>query len=114
MKDEIWERFGAELPPQIKKDTTSLDDLMAAAGAIRRQKQAAEPYKVLAQLPLPIFITTNSNNLLALALKEAGKDPQVAICPWNEHTEQLKSIYDLEPGYQPTPQRPLVYHLFGG
>ena len=113
LKGEIWERFGAELAPQINKDTTSLDDLMTAAGALRRQKQPAEPYKVLAQLPLPIFITTNSNNLLALALKEAGKDPQVAICPWNEPTEQLKSIYDLEPGYQPTPQRPLVYHLFG-
>ena len=57
---------------------------MAAAGAIRRKKLPAEPYKVLAQLPLPIYITTNSNNLLAQALKEAGKDPQVAICPWNE------------------------------
>jgi hypothetical protein len=113
LKDEIWERFGAELPPEITKDGTSLDDLMGAAGAIRRKKQPAEPYKVLAQLPLAIYITTNSNNLLAQALKEAGKDPQVAICPWNEATEQMKSIYDTEPGYQPTPQRPLVYHLFG-
>jgi hypothetical protein len=113
LKDEIWERFGAELPPEITKDGTSLDDLMAAAGAIRRNKQSAEPYKVLAQLPLSIYITTNTNNLLGQALKEAGKDPQVAICPWNEATEQMKSIYDQEPGYQPSPQRPLVYHLFG-
>jgi len=113
LKDEIWERFGDELPPELKRDSTSLDDLMAAAGAIRRKKQPAEPYKVLAQLPLPIYITTNTNNLLALALEEAGKDPQVAICPWNEHIEQLQSIYDKEPAFQPTPQRPLVYHLFG-
>jgi hypothetical protein len=113
LKDEIWERYGAELPQDIKKDTISLDDLMAAAGALRRKKQPAEPYKVLAQLPLPIYITTNNNNLLAQALQEVGKDPQVAICPWNEYTEQIKSIYDQEPGYQPTPQRPLVYHLFG-
>jgi hypothetical protein len=113
LKDEIWERFGDELAPKIKKDSTSLDDLIAAAGALRRKTLPAEPYKVLAQLPLPIFITTNSNNLLALALKEQGKDPQVAICPWNEYTEDLKSIYDQEPDYQPTPQRPLVYHLFG-
>jgi len=113
LKDEIWTRFGDELPPEMKKDSTSLDDLMAAAGVIRRKNQPAESYKVLAQLPLPIYITTNTNNLLALALEEVGKDPQVAICPWNEHLEQIQSIYDKEPGYQPTPQRPLVYHLFG-
>jgi hypothetical protein len=113
LKDEIWERFGAELPPDIKKDTISLDDLLAVAWTIRQKNYPADPYTVLAQLPLPIFITTNTNNLLALALKEAGKDPQVAICPWYSDTEGYKSIYDTEPGYQPTVQRPLVYHFFG-
>jgi len=113
LKGEILERFGDQLPPEMKKPSTSLDDMMAAAGAIRRKNMPAEPYKVLAQLPLPIYITTNANNLLALALEEVGKDPQVAICPWNEYVEQLKSVYDTEPNYQPTVERPLVYHLFG-
>ncbi|HZD55153.1 MAG TPA: SIR2 family protein, partial [Anaerolineales bacterium] len=78
-----------------------------------RARDPLEPYKVIAELPLPIYITTNFNALLSSALKEAGKDPQVVLCPWNEYVEQAESIYDREPEYFPSPERPLVYHLFG-
>jgi hypothetical protein len=50
---------------------------------------------------------------MAEALKDAGKDPQVVICPWNEYIEQSETIFEREIDYRPTPQRPLVYHLFG-
>ncbi len=32
---------------------------------------------------------------------------------WNSYLEDLPSIYDDEPNYRPTAQRPLIYHLFG-
>jgi hypothetical protein len=51
--------------------------------------------------------------LLAEALRAAGKDRQVELCRWIDDFEALPSIYDDEPDYRPTSERPLVYHLFG-
>jgi hypothetical protein len=68
---------------------------------------------VLADLPLPIYITTDFSNLLAEALQAADKKPQVELCRWNDEIELIPSIYDTEPTYRPDAQRPLVYHLFG-
>jgi hypothetical protein len=109
----IQERYQADLPPELQQGRIPLNDLLTAVGSQRRTNLDQEPYKVLAQLPLPIYITTNPGNLLAEALREAGKDPQVVLCPWNEYVEQAESIYDEEPDYLPSPDRPLVYHLFG-
>lgn len=115
LKQEIRER----LKDQVDLTDTenglepTLDELMEIAGTLRRQNDPFDPYKALAQLDLPVYITTNLNNLMALALKHAGRDPQVVLCPWNEDVKLIASIYDDEPGYQPTPERPLVYHLFG-
>jgi hypothetical protein len=47
--------------------------------------------------------------LLEVALTAAGKTPQAALCPWNEYIEASQEAYEDEP----SPQRPLVYHLFG-
>ena len=40
------------------------------------------PHYLLARLRMPIYITTSPGNLLAAALRRAGADPQVRICPW--------------------------------
>ena len=72
-----------------------------------------QPLRVLASFPLPIYITTLFGNFLADALKAAGKDPVVEMCRWNDYLEQQPSIFESEPDYRPTPERPLVYHLFG-
>jgi hypothetical protein len=113
LEAEIQEGYKDILPPDLKQGRAPLDRLISAVGAHRRQQITLEPYNVLAQLPLPIYITTNPANLMADALTDAGKDPQVVLCPWNEYIEQVESIYNQEPDYIPTPERPLVYHLFG-
>jgi hypothetical protein len=113
LESEIQHRFKDDLPSDMRQGRIPLDELVEVVGAQLRQATEFEPHKVLAQLPLPIFITTNPGNLLASALKDAGKDPQVVICPWNDYVEQVETIYDREPDYFPAPERPLVYHLFG-
>jgi hypothetical protein len=113
LKQMIRSRYKETLPTNLNQDSAPLDQLIEVVGATRRHSDPADPYKMLAQLPLPVYITTNTSNLLASALAESGKDPQVVLCPWNDYVEQVGSIYDQEPDYQPTPQRPLVYHLFG-
>jgi hypothetical protein len=113
MRQDILKRFGDRLPAALRSPMTPLDDLFEAVGLMRRQREAAEPYKVLARLPFSVYITTNWNNLLASALREENKDPQVMLCPWNEYTEQLDPIEARLPGYQPSVAQPLVFHLFG-
>jgi hypothetical protein len=113
LKKELRDRYSGDLPENLRQGQATLDQLVQEVGAKWRVRAPMEPHKVLAQLPLPIFINTNKDNLLVTALQEAKKDPQVLICPWNDYGEQAETIYDKEPDYQPTPERPLVYHLFG-
>lgn len=114
--EAIWQsaqrRLEEPLPETLKNGTSVAQEVLSFVGAKWRQKDEFEQHKVLANLPLPIYLTANYDNLLADALKEAGKDPQVVICPWNDRFFAA-SVYDEEPGYRPTAQRPLVYHLFG-
>jgi hypothetical protein len=90
---------------------------LAASGAERRARDPAEPHAVLARLPFPIYITTNPDNLMADALVAEGKDPQVEICRWHDRPGMRwpASIFRGKQGrsYNPSKERPLVYHLFG-
>ncbi len=71
-----------------------------------------QPHAILADLPLPIYITTNYDNLMMDALAQRQKEPRRELCRWNPYL--LRSHPSLlETGYQPTPANPLLYHLHG-
>jgi CHAT domain-containing protein len=70
-------------------------------------------HAALASLNLPLYLTTNPDNFMTEALKAQGKQPVREICRWTEALDGLPSIFDDDPNYTPTPERPLVYHLFG-
>lgn len=110
LRHEILLRYGEKFPEDAHQGT--LEDLLALVGHIRRTNEA-DPYRLLADLPFPVYLTANFTNLLTEALRAAGKHPVVEICRWNEYIETLPSVYDTEPNYLPDVQRPLVYHLFG-
>lgn len=75
---------------------------------------ADEPHQVLADLELPVYVTTNYEGLMARALRDRGKEVKEAICLWNrEIASTLPERFALEPGFSPTPEAPLVYHLHG-
>jgi hypothetical protein len=113
LKQEIRTKYCDDLPANLQSEISPLMEMIDAIGRKRWELNKSDAHWVLAQLPLPIYVTTNVDNLLVTALKEAGRDPQVMICPWNEYVEQYETIYDREPDYHPTIDRPLVYHLFG-
>jgi hypothetical protein len=113
LESEMKHKFRDIFPKDFQNSRPSLNELVQQVGAWQRENNANEPHKILAQLPLPIYVTTNVDNMLPEALTEAGKDPQVVICPWNEYVEQIETVYDHEPDYFPTPERPLVYYLYG-
>ena len=69
-----------------------------------------EPHRVLADLPLPVYITTNYDDLMEQALKSRGKTPIQEICRWNKYAMQSKRTSS---NYVPTREKPLVFHLHG-
>ncbi len=113
IRKNLQKRFADSLPADVKQPRTPVDKVIEAAGKIFTETQPAEGHKVLASLPLPMYITTSFDNLMACALTAAGRKPEVVVCPWNEFIDQSQSVFQREPDYRPTPERPLVYHLFG-
>lgn len=71
------------------------------------------PLSVLADLPLPVYITTNYDDLLIKALAKRGKKPQREICRWNGFVKGRPSIFQHSTGYEPTPASPVVFYLHG-
>ena len=93
-KDRIQEQFQAMPPP----DFASPD----------------EPHRVLADLPFPIYITTNYDNFIMSALQQRGRDPKLELCRWNTYLEENEEfIFSKEKNYTPTQANPLVFHLHG-
>ena len=72
---------------------------------------APDPLLILAELPLPIYLTTSYHNFVEVALRQLGKQPRTEICRWHSGLEGRPSVFDDD--YQPTPEEPLVYHLHG-
>lgn len=71
------------------------------------------PLLLLADLPLPIYLTTSYHGFLETALRRANKDPKSVICYWDPRLRSIASVFDLDPNYTPSPTEPLVYHLYG-
>ena len=71
-----------------------------------------QPHAILAQLDLPIYITTNYDDLMVQALQHHKKDPKRELCRWNALLQRTQPSI-LDTGYAPTPANPLVYHLHG-
>lgn len=115
---EIRAYFGYNSPIDLKK--SNLDQLLSAVGDRHRQQSPHDPYQILAGLPFPIYLSANPGGLMDAALRRVPassgngfKDPQVVVCPWNEELRQQRTIFEREPTYSPTPDRPLAYHFFG-
>lgn len=118
---EIRQRHADLVPDewcQIPLERMAREDLLDHLNRLMihvwdQRNHLPEPHRLLARLPLPIYLTTDPSELLTVALQRAGRDPQVVLSPWNDFTRKHRSIYKTEPAYRPTPERPLVYHLFG-
>ncbi len=88
-----------------------------------------EVHGVLAELPLPIYITTNYDSFMVKALKSRGKQPVAQVCRWWDEEiekvltgvaksnkvvkETLQAIFEEEPDFDPSDKRPIVFHMHG-
>jgi hypothetical protein len=105
---------GFTFPAALQSAIAPVGEMLQDLGTRLRQDDKGEPHKVLAELPVKVFITANTDELLEEALREASKDPVTMLCPWREFSETTDpAIYSRSDAYEPTPEHPLVYHLFG-
>src|SRR5215207_7948168 len=72
-----------------------------------------EPHDVLAELPIPVFMTTNYDDFMTQALRRRGKDPKREICRWNRSPAIKTEPTVLGPSFAATPANPVVFHLHG-
>jgi hypothetical protein len=119
-RKQIDAKFAQGLPAGLQgaTDEETLALQMAEIARLRMQQAQVDPCALIAKLPFPIYITTNPDNLLVQALKEAGKAPVVDYARWNSGLQNLQnypSEYETAraQNYEPSVKRPFVYHLFG-
>ncbi|HUG35278.1 MAG TPA: SIR2 family protein [Anaerolineales bacterium] len=72
-----------------------------------------DPLELLASLDLPIFITTSYSNFLEAKLEKLGKPARTQLCFWDGNKVGINPEHLPDPKFNPTPQNPAVYHLFG-
>lgn len=85
----------------------------ARASYPKYDEEFENPLRILAELPIPIYLTTSYYDFLEVALRAAGKEPYTEVCYWYDEMEDIPSIFQDEPDFDPTPETPLVFHLHG-
>ena len=114
--DTLKAELMAHLPKALRPGNGSetLTGLVQAAGW---QNLVAdnpnEVHRVLADLDLPLYLTTNADSFMVEALKARGQEPVRALCRWSEHLDRLDSPLSAVEHDEPAIERPLVYHFLG-
>ena len=112
---EVGEEFRSQDPSTLDRETLreQYNLLLEAARQARLRREPGEPYALLASVPFRMYLTTNPDNLLEHALAAAGREPQVAVCEWNDRMQTHQGAFERDPAYRPDQKKPLVYRLFG-
>ena len=101
---------------------TMLSDMVKEIDLVdfNSQFKNSSPYNILANLDLPIYITTNYDKFLqAYHFQSSNKESQSELCRWNDNlTKYFKafdvtSIFEEQNQYKPSTEKPLIYHILG-
>jgi hypothetical protein len=109
--------FPDRLPPDLKQGPVReglVDELISHIGAAERVGNPSEVHKLLAKLPVAIYVNANRDNMLHDALVEAGRKPHVQLCTWRSLGDRTLPQGPVpEPKYKPSAAEPLIFHVFG-
>lgn len=95
-------------------DSLSFSHIVHELGYPKFDSIRQDSLRLLAKLPLPIYVTTSYYTFLERVLQAEGKTPQTQVCFWSgESPATLKNEHRLDPDFTPDVMRPLVFHLYG-
>lgn len=72
-----------------------------------------EPHGLLADLHLPVYMTTNYDDFMVRALRDRKRDPVQSLCRWNSYLRDNAPDPFADRAFEPTPAKPVVFHLHG-
>ena len=105
-------RFPGEDPGDLQRvalayeiDRSRAQLVDAIISAVDSGKEPSPMLRALARLPFALVITTNYDQLFEKALRDAGKQPRVAI-----YTPKLEETTDFR---KPTAESPVVFKIHG-
>jgi hypothetical protein len=123
LKRHLFDRVKDEHPHDRSAFLDTLEDelfdltfseVAARLGYPLYEHELDDPLRILAELPVPVYLTTNFASFMENALKAAGREPRVEVCCWREDLEaDIPSVFEQDPRYQPSVEEPLVYHIHG-
>jgi len=112
LQKELCSRF-----PELQTAKASgmgIDELTRQAGQARwATRQDHDPHIAVARLKLPIYITTDPSPLLTEAIRFEGGKPVTDFTRWHEDLFDPTIVPRQVTKHQPSPEQPLVFHLFG-
>lgn len=108
--EELLERQGIEEREHLRD--LSLGQVIDKIAARYFDRDPNEPHRILAELPISTFITTNYDSFMTAALRWVKKEPKPTYCRWKIDLEEPRALrrYAKLKG---TEREPLVLHLYG-
>jgi hypothetical protein len=105
----------AEITEELQSQITELgfSDIVNELDLPSFTSEDDDPLRVLARLPLPIYVTTSFYDFLERAIEAEGREPRCQICFWSGEPSNVLAEHRPDPAYIPSVQNPLVYHLHG-
>lgn len=114
IQQTLQTRYSHLMPSQPTR--LEAGQLISLIGKARREQDAQDAHRILAQLPFSIYITANPDCLLEEALIENRRPPVVRTFCWRRDliTSELIEQHEQDRrSLKPSIEKPLVYHLFG-
>ncbi len=109
--------YQPDLPPELMEGPVNVglvNSLVSHIGAKERQDHPNDVHRLLAKLPVKIYVNANRDNLLRDSLIEAGRTPHIQLCTWRTKNDMPVPMGPpLDPAYEPSQKEPLIFHVFG-
>jgi CHAT domain len=87
-----------DLPGDLSEDRP--EKVIEEVGRVLRERDRGDPYRVLAALPVKIFVTTGWTDLLQDALKARGKRPETRSFRWTDRIDWNEPRSNVRPPRQ--------------
>lgn len=110
--DNVKARHRGWLPQaELDRRPPSLSRLQGLVSDRLREQSETDVYRLLADLPASVYVTTNHDPLLERALKAKDRAPQLVLSRWRYN--QMPTAEAGAQTREPSTRAPIVYHAFG-